>query len=389
MTNEEHNPLSIIEEANSKTLDYFNKTYLSNLELVQKLKTELFELEVQIETLQKTRELYTYQGEDRRNVFSPLSDLRSASISRGAQLADQIQALEDAKESLDNRIRQLENDIIFYKEQVEMLSKASKCIHTVLIGKKESQVTESDDTDTGIEFIEQEDTEDNSAHNYNMLRLEDYERYRCANSLNRNVKEELISNINKLEVLKWLLHSDIGRAMVTLTELHNSSENVINSLDKVLYRLNYNVDTKQPIWDQVDKLIDAYKKIHPECMIDYSCDCTEHELNIPPVITVRLIAMLREIFNNIFKHSNANRVTAKIFISSRLIDVYVNDNGVGIPEDYLDRAAWHSGLHKLHETIYQLDGKLQIEGDLISGTNVRFSFPIKQPSLNSARGFVK
>lgn len=378
MTNEEHNPLSIIEEANSKTLDYFNKTYLSNLELVQKLKTELFELEVQIETLQKTRELYTYQGEDRRNVFSPLSDLRSASISRGAQLADQIQALEDAKESLDNRIRQLENDIIFYKEQVEMLSKASKCIHTVLIGKKESQVTESDDTDTGIEFIEQEDTEDNSAHNYNMLRLEDYERYRCANSLNRNVKEELISNINKLEVLKWLLHSDVGRAMVTITELHNSSENILKSIDKVLFKLNYNVDTKQPIWDQVDKLIDVYKRMHPECMIDYSCDCTEHELNIPPVITVRLIAILREIFNNIFKHSNANRVTAKIFISSRLIDVYVNDNGVGIPEDYLDRAAWHSGLHKLHETIYQLDGKVQIEGDLISGTNVRFSFPIKR-----------
>lgn len=378
MTNEEHNPLSIIEEANSKTLDYFNKTYLSNLELVQKLKTELFELEVQIETLQKTRELYTYQGEDRRNVFSPLSDLRSASISRGAQLADQIQALEDAKESLDNRIRQLENDIIFYKEQVEMLSKASKCIHTVLIGKKESQVTESDDTDTGIEFIEQEDTEDNSAHNYNMLRLEDYERYRCANSLNRNVKEELISNINKLEVLKWLLHSDVGRAMVTITELYNSSENILKSIDKVLFKLNYNVDTKQPIWDQVDKLIDVYKRMHPECMIDYSCDCTEHELNIPPVITVRLIAILREIFNNIFKHSNANRVTAKIFISSRLIDVYVNDNGVGIPEDYLDRAAWHSGLHKLHETIYQLDGKVQIEGDIISGTNVRFSFPIKR-----------
>lgn len=390
MTNEEQNPLSIIEEANTKTLDYFNKTYLSNLELVQKLKTELFELEVQIETLQKTRDLYTYQGEDRRNVFSPLTDIRSSSVSRGAQLGEQVKALEDARESLENRIAQLEADISFYKEQVDMLSKASKCIHTVLIGKKESKNILADESgDTGIEFIETADTEDKSTHNYNMLRLEDYERYRCANSLNKNVKEELISNLNKLDVLKWLLHSDIGRAMVTLTELHNSSENVINSVDKVLYRLNYNVDTKQPIWDQVDKLIDAYKKIHPECMIDYSCDCTEHELNIPPVITVRLIAMLREIFNNIFKHSNANRVTAKIFISSRLIDVYVNDNGVGIPEDYLDRAAWHSGLHKLHETIYQLDGKLQIEGDLISGTNVRFSFPIKQPSLNSARGFVK
>lgn len=378
MTNEEQNPLSIIEEANSKTLDYFNKTYLNNLEMVQKLKTELFELEVQIETLQKTRELYTYQGEDRRNVFSPLTDIKGLNVSRGTQLAEQIQALEEAKISLENRIRQLENDITFYKEQVDMLSKASKCIHTVLIGKQESKIAASEDEDTGIEFIEQEDTEDSASHNYNMLRLEDYERYRCANSLDKNVKEELISSMNKLDVLKWLLHSDIGRAMVTATEIHNSSENILKSIDRVLFQLNYNVDTKQPIWDQVDKLIDTYKKIHPECMIDYSCDCTEHELNIPPVITVRLISMLREVFNNIFKHSNANRVTAKIFISSRLIDVYVNDNGVGIPEDYLDRAAWHSGLHKLHETIFQLDGKLQIEGDLISGTNVRFSFPIKR-----------
>ena len=258
-----------------------------------------------------------------------------------------------------------------------MLSKASKCIHTVLIGKKESKHSALEEPDTGIEFIESADKEDGASHNYTMLRLEDYERLRCATSLNRNVKEELISNLNKLDVLKWLLHSDIGRAMVTLTELHNSQESILKSLDKVLFRLNYNIDPKQPIWDQVDKLVDAYKKAHPECMIDYSCDCTEHELNIPSVITVRLISMLREVFNNIFKHSNANRITAKIFISSRLIDVYVNDNGVGIPEDYLDRAAWHSGLHKLHETIYQLDGKLQIEGDLISGTNVRFSFPIK------------
>lgn len=378
MPQDEKNPLSIIEEANTKTLDYFNKTYLTNLELVQQLKTELFELEIQIETLEKTRDLYTYDTDNRRNVFSPLSDASNSAMNRGRQLSEQVKDLSDAKERLESRIAGLEKDITFYKEQVDMLSKASRCIHTVLIGKKDSRNPDPDDTDTGIEFIESSESEDSSSHNYTMLRMEDYDRYKCGTSLNRNVREELISNLHKLDVLKWLLHSDIGRAMVTLNELRNSQENILHSLDKVLYRLNYYIDTKQPIWDQVDKLIDAYKKAHPECMIDSSCDCTEHEINIPPVITIRLIAMLREVFNNIFKHSNANRVTAKIFISSRLIDVYVNDNGVGIPDDYLDRAAWYSGLHKLHETIYQLDGKLQIEGDLISGTNVRFSFPIKR-----------
>ncbi len=378
MTNEEMNPLNIIEEANSKTLEYFNKTYVSNLELVQNLKTELFELEVQIETLEKTRDLYTYHIDTRRNVFSPITSDNTNTITKGKQIASQIKDLEDAKQRLQKRISELEDDIRFYKEQVDMLSKASKCIHTVLIGKSHNELNEEESVDSGIEFIETEDNEDKTSHNYNMLQLEDYEHYQYASALDQDVKQELTSSLNKLDVLKWLLHSDIGRAKVTLEEVHHSQVEVLTSLEHILDRLNYNIDTKQPIWDQINKLFDDYRQLHPECMIDSSCDCTEHELNLPPFISIRLIRMLREILDNIFKHSNANRITAKIFISSRLIDVYVNDNGVGIPEDYLERSAWYSGLHKLHETIYQLDGKLQIDGDLISGTNVRFSFPIKK-----------
>lgn len=378
MTNDERNPFNIIEEANSKTLEYFNKTYVSNLELVQNLKTELFELEVQIETLEKTRDLYTYHIDTRRNVFSPIANDNGNTVTKGKQIALQIKDLEDARERLQKRISELEQDIQFYKEQVEMLSQASKCIHTVLVGSNHSDSLTEEDTDSGIEFIETEDAETKTSHNYTMLQLEDYEHYQYANTLDQNVRQELTSCLNKLDVLKWLLHSDIGRAKITLEEVHHSQEDVTTSLDHILDRLNYNIDTKQPIWDQINKLFDDYKREHPECMIDSSCDCTEHELNLPPFISIRLIRMLREILDNVFKHSNANRVTAKIFISSRLIDVYVNDNGVGIPEDYLERSAWYSGLHKLHETIYQLDGKLQIEGDLISGTNVRFSFPIKK-----------
>lgn len=378
MTNEEMNPLNIIEEANSKTLDYFNKAYVSNLELVQSLKTELFELEVQIETLEKTRDLYTYHVDTRRNVFSPLTMDNSQTMTKGKQIELQIKDLEDARERLKNRITELENDIEFFKEQVQMLSKASKCIHTVLVGSTQGDSNDDFDLEDAIEFIEEDDSEGKTTHNYNMLMIQDYEHLQYANALEQNVKQELISNLNKLDVLKWLLNSDVARAKVTLNELHSSQEDILNSLDKVLDHLNYNIDTKQPIWDQVEKLIEGYKSAHPECMIISSCDCTEHELNLPPVITIRLIRMLKEVFDNIFKHSNANKITSKIFISSRLIDVYVNDNGVGIPEDYLERSAWSSGLHKLHETIYQLDGKLQIQGDLISGTNVRFSFPIKK-----------
>lgn len=377
MTNDKTNPIHIIEEANAKTLNYFNQTYVSNLELVQNLKTELFELEVQIETLEKTRDLYTYHVDNRRDVFSPISSEHSPAMTKGKQIALQIKDLEDARNRLQKRIGDLEQDIVFYKEQVEMLSKAEKCIHTELLGKKRADAIDNNE-DTSIEFIETEDEESRSKHGYTIMMLEDDANYRFAKQLDQNVKQELIASLNKLDVLKWLLHSDLGRAKVTLSELHNTSTDILESLDKILEQLNYNIDTKQPLWDQVEKLVDGYRNQHPECMIEASCNCTEHELNLPPIITIRLIQMLKEVLNNIFKHSNANKVTAKIFISSRLIDVYVNDNGVGIPDDYLERAGWSSGLHRLHETIYQLDGKLDIQGDLISGTNVRFSFPIKK-----------
>ncbi|MDO5154344.1 MAG: ATP-binding protein [Eubacteriales bacterium] len=377
MSNENTNPLNIIEEANSKTLDYFNRTYVSNLELVQGLKTELFELDMQIDTLERTRELYTYHIDTRRNVFSPVSDTpNSTSITKGRQIELQIQDLQDAKKRLENRIAELEEDIAFYKEQVEMLSQASKCIHTVLVGRHPEEP--EDDELEAIEFIEQEEVEHDSNHGYNLFRLEDYEHYHMASNLDQNVKQELIANLNKMDVLKWLLHSDVSRAKITLDELLNSSKSILHSIDDLLEDLNYHIDTKQPIWDQINKLMNRYQDMHPECMIDASCDCTEHDISLPSVITYRLVGMIKEVFDNVFKHSNANKVTAKVFISSRLIDVYINDNGVGIPEDYLDRSDWSSGLHRLQEIIYQLDGKLQITGDLISGTNVRFSFPIKE-----------
>lgn len=375
MTNDERNPFNIIEESNSKTLDYFNKTYVTNLELVQNLKTELFELDVQIEALEKTRDLYTYQTDTRRNVFSPIADDSLGVMTKGKQLASQIKDLQDARTRLQNRISELERDIQFYKEQVEMLSLAQKCIHTVLIGRTHDEPDEQDDF--GIEFIEEDNTENKTTHNYAMLQLEDYARSRFASSLEQNVRQELTSCLNKLDVLKWLLHSDIGRAKITLEEVHHSQADVISSLNRILDDLDYPMDTKQPVWDQINKLFQDYRQQHPECMIDANCDCTEHDFHLPPFISHRLIRMLREILDNIFKHSNANRVTSKICISRRVIDVYINDNGVGIPEDYLERSPWYSGLHQLHETIYQLDGKLQIEGDLISGTNIRFSFPIK------------
>lgn len=378
MTKEDTTPFQVIEEANSKTLDYFNQLYVNHQELVQGLKTELFELEIQIETLERTKELYTPHTDNRKHIFSPVDGPSDRSVTRGKQIAEQLQDLKDARLLLEKRIADLEEDTLSYKEQIAMLARAQKCIHTIASESDMESTRELPDSEEeGIEFIEDEDTGTGTEHNYNILMLQDYANYQCATDLDQHVKQELISSFHKLDVLKWLLHSDLERARVTLDELHTSQESIVHSIDLLLEQLNYDINTKQPVWNQVNHLIKTYQREHPEYNIDLSCDCSEQDLNLPWFISIRLIQMLREIFRNIFEHANADRITAKVFLSSRLIDVDIHDNGVGIPEDYLETSDWYSGLHKVHEIIYQLDGNLQIQGDLITGTNVRFSFPVK------------
>ena len=373
MENEENSSYRVIAEANSMTLDYFTQIYIHNLEILQGLKTELFELNIQIETLEKTRSLYTSHVDHRRDVFSAVARNEDASATKEAQLALQIKDLKDAKELLEQRISNLESDISFYKKQTKLLSRAQKYIHLLFDPSEDAD----DNAEDAFEFIEEADTTDNTAHNYSLLMLEDYANYRQAAFLDQRVRQELETDLNKLDVLKWMLHTDPNRAKVTLDELSSSQRTILRSVDNVLDHMYYNMDAKRPIKEQVERLITEYQKQHSECMIVFTCDCTEEDTNFPRFINLRLIQMLKEIFDNIFEHANATEVTAKISISNRLIDVAVHDNGIGIPEDYLDQAEWYSGLHLLHEIIYQLDGNLQIQGDLIAGTDIRFSFPVR------------
>ena len=54
----------------------------------------------------------------------------------------------------------------------------------------------------------------------------------------------------------------------------------------------------------------------------------------------------------------------------------VSDNGIGIDKNYSHTSPWNSGLHRIQELIYLLNGQLKIDGDIISGTDIRFSIPI-------------
>ena len=367
--------LRLVLNSNREILDYFNNEYVQKLAEVQNQKTQQFELKVKIDELQKTLDVYSFKTSSGHNVFSPFSTETTMQQEKAAQIGRQLKDLTDVKLNLDDKIADLEDEIASLKDKIQNIAATTKRLDDLL--------SEATDEYTDEEAEPDEDTMDDSSdapdenHGLNILKLYLHDKKELSDKIKSQVREILIGNQNKLEVLSWLLKTDVNRAKVTLDEIMESTAALETDVDKMIDDLSAEPDTSEPLWTLLNDTILEYKEAHPECVIQSEIDCPDFDIQIDKTVIIYLIYILREIFDNVFKHSNANRITAKIFVSNRLVDVYINDNGVGIDSNYTYLSPWYSGLHKIKEIIYLLNGSIKIDGDIISGTNVRFSFPIE------------
>ncbi|MGN0394695.1 MAG: ATP-binding protein [Coprococcus sp.] len=384
--------LKIVKESNKDMLDYFNDLYVHKLELVQELKTEQFELKSKIDELVKTLNIYSFKNSTGQNVFSPFSTENTIQQEKAAQIETQLHELMNMQTSIDDKISNFEQEIDSLKKRITTLNTSNKKLEELIFSAeaeieackiREQEISAKEDEDDILDEVDDayEDEiseEPDINHGLNILMLHDYERKQFADKLDTEVAETIDSNLHKLEVLSRLLKSDINRASITLDELITSNDNLLDCIDGMIDDLAYNIDTTEPVWTLLDDIMLEYKESHPECVIESEIECPDYDITIPDIITSNLVIIIREIMDNAFKHSNANRIVVNIYISSRLIDVSINDNGVGIDSNFSHVTPWYSGLHRIREIIYLLGGQFKIDGDIISGTNVRFSFLVDE-----------
>lgn len=367
--------LNTLRTTNWDILNYFRSVYVTQSEQIQTLKSELFELDVKIEELQKTKNIYSFQSDTRKNIFSPLPAQASVQ-GKGQIIQSQLDELQEVRISLMKKIDSLDTELTTIRNHIQALEHSNECLSSLYQNLPQEEPATEEDSSEEITFLSQQNDTDAITHACQILMLEQFDKSQAAERIRTTIRQGLENNQNKLEVLKWLIQSDPTRARLTLQELQDSNSRLLHSTDSILQELDKDLNDQCPIWLTIDDCIQHYRTLHPECTIDASVDCADYDIKIKPIFTIVFLQLLKEVMNNIFLYSNANRVLVKVYINSRMIDVYVNDNGVGINSDYLTASPWHSGLHRLHEIIYLLGGKVQIDGDIISGTNVRFSFPV-------------
>ncbi len=370
--------IELIKKANQEMLNYFNSTFLENLEEIQKLKTQTFEIDIKIDELEKTKGIYAFKSTSRKSVFTPtISD--DFENEKSKIIDEQIKDLRSVQDSLYTKIRSLEVSLNTIKKRLAMLNDAETSIDNLVKEISPELIQNSSDDEQGdFEFIEENKTDDISTHGYNILMHDAFEKAFFSTLIKKNIRDGVESINHKLEMLNYLLTTDISRAKLTLQEVVHNSKKVLDSVDDISNKFDSNMNSSQPIWSRLDDFISNQRLAHPECIINANIECTDYEINLHPVFTINLLKLLNIFFDNIFKHSNANNVNFKMSLSKNIVDVYLCDNGVGIDSDYLTKSPWYSSLHKAHEIIYLLGGTLSITGDILSGTTVKFNFSVQE-----------
>lgn len=372
MNSSEKKDLQIIQAANQEMLTYFNEQFVDMLEDIQAIKTQVFELDVKIDELEKTKDIYAFKTSSRKSVFSPVTST-GIDVERGQIINEKIADFSEARDSLTSKIRNMEINLNRIKKRLSLLNDAENAITRLSDPEAVSNIS----NETDFEFVEEKTSLEASSHGYNILMQDAFEKTFLSTLLSKNVKEGLIGINHKLEMLSYLVNTDTSRAKLTIQDILLKSHNVVNALDDFNQKLSRPFNQEESLQNNINAYIVTMNKANPNVKINAHIECTNYDIDLHPVFTINLLKLFDIFFENIYKHANASEINFSVSLTPNVIDVSIDDNGVGIKNDYLTDSPWYSSLHRAHEIIYLLNGNLSINGDLLSGTKVRFHFPIK------------
>ena len=369
---EKKEQLSVVMKATSEIQKHFNHVHADALSRLQEVKTELFELNIRLDELTRTKNLYFINRNHRKNVFSPIPT-DDATNQKENELEEKITALSSRKKELEQQQSEAEAQIRETEEHLRLLHSAQ--LAASRLGKDPSFQSDSEEDDS-FEFVETDaPSADIAAHGEQILLLDAFDKTYLATVLDKRVKLPLSSQTHRIATLRRLLTTDPEQAKLILDEFETQNEHLLATLQAQLTRIEPGFDEKQPIGSILDARIMKFRDQHPEFVLESSVQLRNEGLVLPFIRTLTLLRILEIAFDNIVRHSNANQIRFRVQISGSVVDVFISDNGIGIPENLMQNSPWYSSLHRAEQMLFLLDGRMQISGSKNHGTTLRFTLP--------------
>lgn len=379
---------STINESLEEMISYFSKLYSEHDALLKEYKAKLFEVNVKLDELTRTQNVYSLNTDYRKNVFSPI-ETGNEDSNKEAEIKKEIRSLKakqneyeyDINEetiylkSIDKRIQKLsESKIAVGKLNIEF-DKTTAGVDESEVERRIESEKEAVRRQLKKEYESKNDIDKDDLHRHmdKILMINAFDNSYYTTVLDKRVKNTISRNTIELEDVIKSIDVDPGLSKRTIKEVVSSQNNLISIVDDQLTRMDHSIDEKKGIRKALSDWAFDKRENYPDLSIEMNVGDLEHKPNY-----VRFYSIFRLIdifFDNVVKHSNASHVRISLDEDDNKYKLRIKDDGIGLPDDYLSNNEWYSGINRAKEIAFLLSGKLSIIDD--NGTDVSVVFDIE------------
>ncbi|MGB0581609.1 MAG: sensor histidine kinase, partial [Limisphaerales bacterium] len=204
------------------------------------------------------------------------------------------------------------------------------------------------------------------------------ERARIARELHDTLEQELVGIKMALDTVDSRIESAPQRARRALDQA------------RAMIRRSQS-EARQSVWDlraanlahaELDEAVrelilplNETDGIHIEVETD-----VKHHPSLDGVAKNHILRIAQESVTNAMKHAAAKVIVLKLKVSDAAVNLAVHDDGTGFDVSESPAQTGHFGLIGMRERAGKLGGQLTIESDGETGTTIRLSVPLNQPS---------
>jgi signal transduction histidine kinase/putative methionine-R-sulfoxide reductase with GAF domain len=199
------------------------------------------------------------------------------------------------------------------------------------------------------------------------------ERNRLARELHDSVTHSLFSITLIAQALPRLLEKDAKQARERMDRLTELGRGALAEMRALIFELRPAALENEGLASALAKHAAAFES-REQIAVDLH---VEGEDRAPARVEEAALRVAQEALHNVAKHANASRVTVRLIVDTRRLELTVQDNGTGFDVDS-PAGRRTLGLTSMRERAVLLGGTCTVESTRGSGTTIRLSVPLSR-----------
>jgi len=213
-----------------------------------------------------------------------------------------------------------------------------------------------------------------------LMQAQEDERLRISREIHDEAGQSMLFLRLHLEMLEKTAPPEMREK---LGDARRVAERIITEIRRVVAALSPSVLQQLGLAAAIRHLSASFRKLYPiklQVRLEARCD------RLPRALEATIYRVVQECYQNIAKHSQASRVNLSLRATDKLLELNIEDDGIGFEVDAAVAQPKSFGLKGMRERVALWAGQLEIRSSPGHGVKIRVRLPIPVAAPNASSG---